>query len=92
VDKTSSLEKSLSNNLDNASDNNLMDVCKNFESYLVEQVFKQMESTIPKNEEEDNEYVDYFKDMMFQEYASDATNSQGFGIAQMLYESMKRDQ
>lgn len=92
MDKTNKLEKSLSNNIESSTDQELMEVCKSFESYLVEQVFKKMEATIPKDEEEDNEYVNYFKDMMYQNYAEDATNTQGIGIAQILYESMKRNQ
>lgn len=89
--KTNQLQETLSSNLSQADDEALMDVCKSFESYLMEQVFKKMDSTILR-EEEDSEYVDYFKDMMFQEYANDATSQQGLGIAQMLFESMKRNQ
>lgn len=90
--KTSELEKKLEGKLDQSTDKELMDVCKNFESYLLEQVFKKMDSTIQRSEEEGSEYVDYFRDNMFQEYAKDATDQQGMGIAQMLYESMKRNQ
>ncbi|ROR21951.1 flagellar protein FlgJ [Mobilisporobacter senegalensis] len=89
--KTNKLENSLSNKIEDSTDEELMEVCKSFESYLLEQVFKKMESTITKTEE-DGEYVSYFKDMMYQNYAEDATDTQGFGIAQMLYESMKRNQ
>lgn len=92
LDKSNKLEKSLSNNIKGNTDEELMEVCKSFESYLVEQVFKKMEATVPKDDEEDGEYVKYFKDMMYQNYAEDATNTQGLGIAQMLYESMKRNQ
>ncbi len=91
-DKISKLQKTLSNDLSEADDKELMDVCKSFESYLLEQVFKKMDSAIPRDEEAGGEYVDYFKDMMIQEYADDATSQQGLGIAQMLYESMKRNQ
>ena len=71
-----------------------MDVCKQFEAYFLEQVFKGMESMIPKSDEEDtsaSKTVDYFKDTMIQELASQSTETQGLGLAQMLYESMKRD-
>lgn len=91
LNKTNKLENSLSNKIEDSTDEELMEVCKSFESYLLEQVFKKMESTITKTEE-DGEYVSYFKDMMYQNYAEDATDTQGFGIAQMLYESMKRNQ
>lgn len=85
------LEAELNSNLDNASDKDLMDVCKSFESYFVEQVFKEMKKTVPQTDEENNEYMNYFGDMLYEEYADNVTESGSLGIAQMLYESMKRN-
>lgn len=89
--KAQSLQNSLKN-LDHSSDEELMDVCKSFEAYFLEQVFKSMEKTIMKDEDSssDSGYASYFKEMLTQEYASNATDAGGYGIAQMLYESMKR--
>lgn len=89
-DRTKKLESTLTNNLDNASDKELMDVCKSFESYFVEQMFKEMKKTVPTTDEE-SPYVSYFGDMLYEEYADDLIESGGMGIAQMLYESMKRN-
>lgn len=86
---TNKLESKL-NNLEASSDKELMDVCKNFEAYFVEQVFKEMKKTVPTNEEE-NEYISSFGDMLNEEYAKGVTDSGNMGIAQMLYESMKRN-
>ncbi|NLK99516.1 MAG: hypothetical protein GX271_02515 [Clostridiales bacterium] len=72
------------------SDEELMEVCKSFESYLLEQVMKGMEKTIP-SEDKKNPYLEHFGDMLYQEYAKSATENQGLGLAQMLYESMKRN-
>lgn len=91
--KVESLSGSLSN-LDqtNATDDELMDACKQFESYFVEQVLKGMEKTIDRaDEEEDNGYFDMAKDMLTQEYASVITDNADIGIARMLYDSMKRN-
>lgn len=81
-----------------STDDELMGVCKEFESYFVEQVFKALEKMVPENEEGSSgsmsSYMDYFGDMLTQEYAAAATesnNGQGLGIAQMLYEQMKRN-
>ncbi|MCR4617902.1 MAG: rod-binding protein [Lachnospiraceae bacterium] len=74
----------------NATDDELMDVCKQFESYLLEQVYKNMEKTVSfDDEEKDNQLVDYFKGLTIQEIASQATNQQSLGLAQMLYDQMK---
>lgn len=97
---TSSLENSLSStDLSTASDDQLMSVCKDFESYFVEQVFKAMEKMVPKDEDESassstNSLTDYYKDQLTTRYASDTSKSnggKGLGIAQMLYEQMKRN-
>lgn len=86
-----------------STDEELMDVCKQFESYLLEQVFKEMEKTVSFGDEEDEEssgmsmsgssnaLTDYFKDQTIAEIAGTSTDREGLGIAQMLYESMKRN-
>lgn len=81
-----------------STDDELMEVCKEFETYFTEQVFKALEKMVPESEEESSSsvssYMDYFGDMMTQEYAKSATESndgKGLGIAQMLYEQMKRN-
>ncbi|MCR5557163.1 MAG: rod-binding protein [Butyrivibrio sp.] len=74
-----------------ASEEELMDVCKQFESYLLEQVYKNMEKSIhwDDKEEQDNQLVDYFKDLTIQEISKEATDQKSLGLAQMLYEQMK---
>lgn len=83
--------------LTSATDDELMQVCKDFEAYLVEQMYKAMEKTIMKDEEAEESgsdayisgYKDYFGDMKIQQYAKLATDNSGLGIAQMLYEQLK---
>ena len=96
---TSELEKTLgSSDLSNASDDELMQVCKDFDSYFIEQMFKSMEKMIPKDEDEDesssmSSMTDYYKEEMmskYAEYASESDGGKGLGIAQTLYEQMKR--
>ena len=72
-----------------------MDVCKEFEAYFLEQVFDAMMKTATVfSDEEENGYaakmVDYFKDTAVQELTAQATEQNGLGIAQTLYEQMKR--
>lgn len=73
-----------------ATDEELMEACKSFKSYMIEQVMKHMQKTIPNNGEK-NMYLDYFGDMLNNEYAKAATEKQELGIAQMLYDAMKRN-
>lgn len=77
-----------------ASADELMEACKEFESYFVEQMVKSMKKMIPESDEESSagsSYLDYFGDTLTQEIAASATENSDFGIAQMLYEQMKRN-
>lgn len=87
----SELETKLSSKLENASDEELMDACKSFESYLVQQVMKQVRTSVAKSQEDEGEYMSYFGDMLYDKYAEDITESGELGIAQQLYEAMKRN-
>lgn len=89
------MDATLSKDYSQATDEELMDVCKQFEAYFLEQMMKQMEKMVPKNDEDKDsstsQLVDYFKDTVIQEMASQSTQTQGLGIAQQLYEAMKRE-
>lgn len=77
-----------------ATKDELMDACKQFEAYFVEQMYKAMLKTIPENEEVSNytsTMMDYYKDQMVQSIAEEATSRNSLGLAQMLYEQMKRN-
>ncbi|MBQ9991278.1 MAG: rod-binding protein [Lachnospiraceae bacterium] len=92
--QTAKIQSTVSKDYTQATDDELMDVCKQFEAYFLEQVFKQMEKTVLKDEESSGSstvLVDYFKDSAIAELATQSTENQGLGIAQMLYEQMKRN-
>ena len=77
-----------------ATDDELMDACKQFEAYFVEQMYKAMLKTIPENEEMSSStstMLDYYKDQMIQGIAEQTTEQNGMGLAQMLYEQMRRN-
>ncbi len=76
--------------LNQASDDELMEVCKSFESYFIEQVMKEAKKTAP-TEEDENTYMQYFGDTLIQEYAKNLSDHGNLGIAQNMYESMKRN-
>jgi len=86
------LQSSINNTSSASSDDELMQVCKDFEAYFAEQVFKAMEKMVPKSEEDESDYMQMFGDTLTQEYAKSATEQgDGLGLAQMLYEQMKRN-
>ena len=71
----------------------LMGACKQFESYFLEQVFKEMQKSVDalKTDESgsNKQLVDFFKDQTLQDLTAKSTDTQGLGLAQMLYENMK---
>lgn len=90
--KTEKLSSSLSNiEKGTATDEELMAACKEFETYLVEQVIKNTKSAMLEDEDSQGEYMKMFGDKLNQSYAEMLTETADLGIAQMLYESMKRN-
>jgi flagellar protein FlgJ len=87
LSKSSELEDQIKNA---SSDDELLSACKSFEAYFLEQMFKSMASTV--DTEDEGEYTSMFKDTLYESYAKDAVENQGYGIAKMLYDSMKRNQ
>jgi flagellar protein FlgJ len=89
--RTNSLKDKLGN-INNATDDELMEACKSFEAYMLEQVMKEMRKTVRfDQDEEKNPYLEQFEDILYEEYAKSAAEDKGIGIAQMLYEAMKRN-
>ncbi len=90
--KAEKLSSSL-NSIENgtATDEELMEACKEFESYLVEQVIKSTKKAMLNDEDSQGDYMKMFGDTLTQSYAEMITDSADLGIAQMLYESMKRN-
>lgn len=90
----SKLEGQLGTDYSKATDEELMDACKQFEAYFLEQVFKEMVKTVPKSEEASSYttgLMDYYQDNMIQEIAKSSTEQNSLGLAQTLYEQMKRN-
>ena len=90
--KPEKLSSSLSNiEKGTATDEELMAACKEFETYLVEQVIKNTKSAMLDDEDSQGEYMKMFGDKLNQSYAEMIAETANLGIAQMLYESMKRN-
>ena len=82
---------------DSVDDDALFDACKQFEAYLWEQVYKEMEKTtkIFSDDKDDNSYsynmTDYFKETLFQQISEQTASSGSNSLARMLYEQAKRN-
>ncbi|MDE5825602.1 MAG: rod-binding protein [Lachnospiraceae bacterium] len=94
--KAESLQSKLTNGSAVTDEEKLKEACKEFESYFVEQVFNaMMETTKVFSDDKEDGYatkmVDYFKDFAVQELCDNVTDGDGLGLANILYEQMKRN-
>ena len=78
-----------------STEDELLNACQQFEAYFIEQIYKGMMKTIPQSENTSNYtsmVTDFYKDQMMQSMAEQTTKqNSGVGLAQMLYEQMKRN-
>ena len=93
---TDALKNKLEQTNEKTSDDELWAACKGFESYFLEQIFKEMQKSVDslKPEKSDNStstLVDYFKDQTLQDVCATSVDKQSNGFAQMLYENLKRN-
>lgn len=81
----------------NATDAELMNACKQFEEYFVEMTLKEVFKTVDmfgmgeSTSSAMSTSKDLLKDSMVQKYAEKITEGANLGLAQQLYESMKRN-
>lgn len=90
--KEQSLAKQVSNkDYSKATDDEILDACKQFETFFTEQVMKEMMKTIGQGEDSvlNNQLVSYFMDGAVTEMAGMITEDGQLGLAQTLYEQMK---
>lgn len=86
---TANLQGTLGSISENASEDELMSACKSFEAYFVQKIIEQAKSSVAGDEEEDGEYMQYFGDLLNEQYANMVAESGSTGLAQQLYDSMK---
>ena len=92
--KTDSLKNSVNGLSSNSTDEELMDVLKDFESYFIEQMIKQMKETFTDEDEESSmasQYTDTFMDYAIEEVADMLLEEVGGNMTQQLFEQMKRN-
>ena len=97
TDATTAAAEKLTGTIQNAvEDEEMLDACKEFEAYMVEQIYKNMEKIskiLTDDDEEDkegSEYLDMFSDTYLQDISSKMMSSgQSLGLAEQLYNSIK---
>ena len=77
-----------------ADDKELMDACKEFESYFLEMVMKEvtkgLDFTGGASGSGNGTLLEYYKDKTISSLAKESTEQSSLGLAQQMYEQMKR--
>ncbi len=93
--KADSVTGNLKNISSETSADELMDVCKDFASYFVEEILKEMKENMTLEEEDEDPTVsmmtDYHMDSTIELLADELTDTVGGGFIQQMYEQMKRN-
>lgn len=92
--KADGLTNSVNGLSSSSTEEELMEVLKDFESYFVEQMIKQMKETFTDEDEESSmasQYTDTFMDYAIQDMADIILDEAGGSMTQQLFEQMKRN-
>ena len=94
TNKTDALQNNALGLSKNSTEEELMDVLKDFESYFIEQMIKQMKDTFSNDDEETSmasQYTDTFMDYAIEEVADMMLEEIGGSMTKQLFEQMKRN-
>ena len=90
-----SLQRSLNSISSDSSEDELMQVCKDFESYFVEEVLKEIKESLTSEDDEEDSSTstlkDYYMDNVIELVADQVVDEVGTNFTQQLYEQMKRN-
>ena len=78
----------------NSTEEEMLEVLKDFESYFLEQIIKEMKETFTDDDEESSvasQYTDTFMDYAIEDIADILLEEVGGGLTQQLFEQMKRN-
>ncbi len=80
----------------NSSDEELLDAIKDFESYFMEKILKEVKDTMTKwGEDKDtdpmNQLTDFYMDTVYEKLADNMLDDIGGNFTQQLFEQMKRN-
>lgn len=89
------IQSSLNNVSSDTTEDELLQVCKDFESYFVEEVIKEIKDNLTLKEDEKDSSLstmtDYNMDIVIEKVADEVVDEVGTSFTQQLYEQMKRN-
>ncbi len=94
--QTQSFEDALNKAVDNKDAQELKEACKEFESYFVSYIFKQMQNSVNsinngKGVINRSQGEEIFTEMLLEEYSETAAEHGGIGLADMMYKQLSKN-
>lgn len=93
--KSTSLQGTLNGVSSESTEEELLQVCKDFTSYFVEEVLKEVKENLTDEEEESDSSLsmlkDYHMESAIEMISDEMVDQMGTGFIQQLYEQMKRN-
>jgi flagellar protein FlgJ len=91
--QTNVFKESLEKAMNTQDDKALKTACKQFETHFIHQMLKEMRSTVSMGEGliPQNQGERMFKEMLDEEYAKNATEAGGIGLADMMFKQLSKD-
>ena len=90
-----SLQNSLQGISSDSTEEELLQACKDFESYFVEEIIKEVKENLTDDEEEEDSSIstltDFHMDSVIELMADELVDEVGMNFTQQLYEQMKRN-
>lgn len=79
----------------NSTEDELMEVCKDFSSYFIEEVLKEVKENMTLGDEDEDSSLstltNYHMDSVIEEISDEILDQTGNSFVQQLYEQMKRN-
>ena len=89
--KEGDFESALKNAVSEKDEKKLRKACNDLESVFVNMMFKQMRSTVDKSGLIDAGFAEEtYEDMLFENYADEATKGKGLGLGEILFKQLSR--
>lgn len=95
ANNAASLQNSLQGISSDSTEEELLQACKDFESYFVEEILKEVKENLTDDDEEEDSSIstltDFHMDSVIELMADELVDEVGMNFTQQLYEQMKRN-
>lgn len=87
-----SFEKQLQSAIENKDDKKLKEACREFESIMLDMMYRQMKATVPKSDLIPSDAGrEVFESMLDEKLVEEASKGSSIGLADIMYKQLRRN-